>query len=713
MSFVRFKLAALSDRLLSTWLIVLNRVLMPIADWHQSLIGQPSAELLWDTYGVPHINAANSQRLFHAFGWAQMQSHGNLLLRLYGQARGRSAEYWGEDYLESDQWVRTMGIPSRAHDWYKAQSPRFRRYLDAFAEGINTYAQQHPDAIDDGVKQVLPVTAVDVLAHTQRVLHFTFVVNPEKVKAVIENEANLAVEPVSEHVPGSNGWAIAPSHSESGHALLLANPHLFWADLFLWYEAQLTAPEIDAYGAALVGIPVLGIAFNDCLGWTHTVNTHNGWSAYELKLAEGGYCWDGEVRAFETDLQVLKVRQRDGTILEEPLLVQRSIHGPVIRTEQGQAIAIRVVGLDQPSALEQWWEMARAKNLSQFEAALKRLQIPLFTVLYADRRGHIMHLFNGQVPVRPDGDFKDWKRLIPGDTSATLWTKTHPYRDLPKVVNPVSGWLQNANDPPWTTTFPAPLNPEDYPPYMAPNGSMSFRAQRSARMLQERRKFSFEAVVRSKYSTRSELADRLLDDLILLARQQEDELTRQAAEVLAHWDRHTEPESRGAVLFAAWVQALDWTEFFATSWHPNSPLSTPNGMADPEQAIATLTTVAQKIEMDYGALDVPWGEVFRIQYGDNDLPADGAEDPLGIFRNLWFAPTENGQFTTIGGDSFIAVVEFSKPIKAQVLNSYGNSSQPNALHQTEQFTFAAKKQLRPVWRSRPEIEANLVVRQVI
>jgi hypothetical protein len=32
------------------------------------------------------------------------------------------------------------------------------------------------------------------------------------------------------------------------------------------------APEIDAYGAAFVGMPLLAIAFNDNLGWTATVN---------------------------------------------------------------------------------------------------------------------------------------------------------------------------------------------------------------------------------------------------------------------------------------------------------------------------------------------------------------------------------------------------------------------------------------------------------
>ena len=89
-------------------------------------------EILWDTYGVPHIFAKDAEGLFRAFGWAQMQSHGNLILRLYGRARGRAAEYWGAEELESDRWVRTMGIPERARRWYQAQNPAFRANLDAF-----------------------------------------------------------------------------------------------------------------------------------------------------------------------------------------------------------------------------------------------------------------------------------------------------------------------------------------------------------------------------------------------------------------------------------------------------------------------------------------------------------------------------------------------------------------------------------------------------
>lgn len=700
-SSTRFALRVFKGKTFRLLPLILGFIFALVVGLHSSAQVPRSTEILWDTYGIPHIYGKDARSAFQAFGWAQMQSHGNLILRLYGQARGRAAEYWGEEYLESDRWVRTMGVPDRAREWYEAQSPTFRSYLDAFAAGINSYAQEHADLIDDEVSVVLPVNAVDLLAHGMRVLHFTFVVDPESVAGVSDLE----------RTSGSNGWAIAPARSASGNAMLLANPHLPWSDLFLWYEAQLTAPGIDAYGATLVGIPVLAIAFNDHLGWTHTVNTHDGWDAYELTLASGGYRFDGKVRAFETEEQTLKVKQDDGTLRSEELVVRRSIHGPVVTQKDGFAVALRVVGLDQPGVLEQWWDMARATNLTKFEAALKRLQLPMFTVMYADRDGHIMHLFNGQVPVRAKGDFEYWEGIIPGDTSTTLWTKTHPYPDLPRAINPPSGWLQNANDPPWTTTFPPVLNPDNYPPYMAPRGPMSFRAQRSARMLAEDKRISFQEMVDYKHSTRMELADRLLDDLIPVALKQGSEIARRAANVLKAWDRKADADSRGAVLFSFWFEEMDLKSAFSTPWNEDSPRTTPDGLTKPRSAVAALEAAASKVEAAYGALDVRWGDVFRLRYGNVDLPANGGPGSLGIFRVLNFAPEEDGRFKAVDGDSYIAAIEFSNPVRAMVLTSYGNATQPGSPHVSDQLKLFARKQLRPVWRSRNEISAHLSERQ--
>ena len=278
--------------------------------------------------------------------------------------------------------------------------------------------------------------------------------------------------------------------------MLVANPHQPWSDLGLWIEAQLVSPDVNIYGAALVGSPVLGIGFNPYLGWTHTVNTHDGWDLYQLQLSEDGksYLFDGEERPLEARQETIQVLNDDGSLEAIPFTILSSVHGPVLSIkDDGTALALRVVGENSTEAAVEWWEMGKAHNLAEFEDALRPLRIPMFTVIYADRDGNIMHLFNEQVPVRSEGDWAFWNNttridesnpaIIPGDSSKYVWTQYHPYEDLPRVVNPDSGWVQNANEPPWTATLPPPLDPADYPAYMLPPPYIWPRPQSSMRML--------------------------------------------------------------------------------------------------------------------------------------------------------------------------------------------------------------------------------------
>ncbi|MEA5467832.1 penicillin acylase family protein, partial [Spirulina sp. 06S082] len=471
-----------------------------------SVISKSPTEILWDTWGVPHIFARDTEGMFKAFGYAQMQSHGDLILQLYGQARGQAAEYWGEEYLESDRYIRRMGIPDRAQVWYEEQSPEIKQYLEAFTTGINLYVLEHPEAIQDKFKAVLPVTERDILAHLQRVIHFNFLVSDREISTW----------------QGSNAWAIAPSHSESGNALLLANPHLLWQDFYLLYEAHLNAPKMNAYGATLVGMPALVIAFNDNLGWSLTVNPIQGKTFYDLTLADNQYRLDGVMRPFQIEQQTIKIKQDDGSFKEEELNILRSRHGVIIKKEAKSAIALRVAGLEHPHLVEQFLSMAKATNLDEFETSISQLQLPMFNILYADKAGQIAYIFNGLVPIRERGTWQDWSKLVSGDTTNTLWTQYHPYEDLPRLVNPETGWLQNTNDPPWSSTFPEQLDPQDYPPYIAPQNLGEspniFRTQRSLKMLLKEEKMSLEEMIQAKFSSRLELSDRLLDELIVAAK---------------------------------------------------------------------------------------------------------------------------------------------------------------------------------------------------
>ncbi len=667
-------------------------------------------EILWDAWGTPHIYAEDAPGLFYAFGWAQAHNHGNLLLRLYAQARGRGAEGYGEDFLPWDRITRTMGLHERGAVWYAEQTADFRANLDAFAAGINAYAERHPDRLAAAAKTVLPVDATDVLGHMARSFF-----------RALGEESGL--EALGEG--GSNGWAIAPSRTADGHALLLANPHGSWAGEETLFEAHLSAPGVyDAYGATPVGFPVLGFAFNDHLGWAHTANTLDAGDLYRLTLEGDGYRYDGEVLPFATRTETIQVRQDDGTRREESLLVRRSVHGPVVELE-GDTVAVRLAAVDDWSsaagAAEQWWDMARATNLGEFEAVLRRLQIPYWTVLYADRAGHVLSLFNGQVPVRPAGEI-DWSGPVPGDTSATLWSEIHPYDDLPKVADPPGGWVQNSNSSPWYATFPLVLDPADYPPYMAPR-YLSWRERRGIRMLEENPRISLERLVDLKYSTRMELADRVLNDLIAAVRQTGGATAREAADVLTAWDRQALPASTGTLLFVIWVSSIrgseDLDELFSTPWDPAQPLTTPSGLADPDRAVRALTAAADQVQAVFGRLDVPWGEVARVRRGNVDLPANGCEgNPFGVFHvlrfELGYVPLETTKpVAADGGDSYVAAVEFGETARARVLLTYGNASQPGSPHVGDQLVLAANGELRTAWRTREEVEANLEEHEVL
>ena len=660
---------------------------------------QRDVEILWDQYGIPHIYAQNPDDLFYAYGWAQAHAHGDLLLRLYGQARGRGAEYWGENFLNSDKWMWTNGVPARAKQWADEQINPNKSMLESYIVGVNDYVAKHPENISDDFEVVLPITMEDLMGHALRVLHYTFVISPDDLQEDAKSWSDQK---------GSNAWAVSPSRSVSGHAMLVANPHLYWGDLFTWFEVHLNLPDANIYGASLVGSPALGIMFNEHLGWTHTVNTHDGADLYELTLADGGYDYDGVIRPFAVDSIELHIKEGDSS-RTEILVVKRSIHGPVVKEDEKHALALRVAALDASQIFTERWNMALTTNLEEFEASLQDLQTPMFTVMYADKSGNILHLFGGQTPQRPAGDY-DWSGVVPGNTSATLWNDHHPYEDLPRVLNPESGWLQNANDPPWTTTFPEEIDADDYPSYMSPR-KMGFRAQRSARMLNEDDSISYDELVEYKFSTHMELADRLLDDLLDAASTARDKEIKDAVHVLKRWDRTTDNASRGSVLFKTWVDDMNFPDDFALQWHERSPMQRPDGLKNRDMAVHKLFGAAKEVKEKYGRLDVFWGAVFRLQRDSLDLPANGAPgDPYGVFRTSYFYPGKDNKQFIVAGDTYVSVVEFGDSIRANGVLGYGNFSQPGSPHRTDQLQLYSDKKLRPILFYQHDVEKNIVKR---
>ena len=150
---------------------------------------------------------------------------------------------------------------------------------------------------------------------------------------------------------------------------------------------------------------------------------------------------------------------------------------------------------------------------------------------------------------------------------------------------------------------------------------------------------------------------------------------------------------------------------FARPWSADDPLATPDGLADPAGAVAALAAAAREVEAAHGRADVSWGEVHRLRVGGLDLPGNGASGALGVFRvAFWSPPGKDGTETALGGDSFVAAVDFGRPLRAFALIAYGNASRPGSPHRGDQAGLFASEQLRPVWFTPEEVAAHTVRR---
>ncbi|MBD8708479.1 penicillin acylase family protein [Pseudomonas sp. CFBP 13711] len=670
----------------------------------------------WDSWGVPHIEASSENALAYAAGWTQMRSHANAVLTLMARSRGRLAETPGQlqlDYaLAQDRWVHQMGIASTALQWWEQQQPVERESLQSFADGINDYATAHRGEIDDELRAVLPIQAVDVLARLAHVMLYDFAVSAAKVgddTRAWRAGAEPAIASVQNR--GSNAVAIAPRKSGSA-ALLLSNPHLPWSDLVRWFEYESVTPHGNFYGVSLLGLPTQVIGFNQKLGWTHTVNPMHSYYLYELKLKGDGYLLDGEPTAFQTRTETIRLRQPSGEFIDKLITFSDSLFGPVVARNKDRALALWVTGKDAAHTLTQYRDMARAQDHETFNRLLKRQQIAIFSIIYADRDGKIAYYFGGRNPASRNNIHRD-ALILDGSKRANLWTDVLPLEQLPAVIDPESGWVQNANDPPWTATQPARLSSTDYAKGLVTSTFVNLRAQRIIQRLEATPTIDFNALLNLKLDTGSELALRTLDDLIAAGRQASDPDSQVGARILSGWDRAMNADSRGAVLFSQWVKLMPGDDnIFTIPFDPRNPLAGPRGLAVPAKAAGLLGEAVRGLRETGVAPDVAWGELFKLP-GAQRLPANGGPDPLGLIRATYFAqPGPTPGYIANGGDGFSAVVEFGTQPRAMGLLAYGNFTEPSPPGVRDQMQLYADKRLRTLLRA-PVDSSDIVLKELI
>lgn len=512
--------------------------------------------ILRDVWGVPHVFGKNDADAAYGLAYAHAEDDFATIQETLFAVRGTLASVRGPSAAPLDYVVALLGIwDDVERGWESEIDPRTRALLDGYAAGLNRYAALHPGEVWDGL---LPVRGQDVLAGFAVRAPFFFGLD-QTLRALFESggadEAAAEVASFSFAAPtmGSNTFAVAASRSSDGKTRLAVNSHQPWSGPVAWYEAHVHSDEgWDAVGGLFPGSPLILHGHNRDLGWAFTVNRPDLADVYRLEVNpenSNQYRFDGAWRDLEVGEASLRVKLfgfLPWTARRETL---RSVHGPVLRLPHG-TFALRWSGMGEVRQVEQWYRMNRARSFDEWQAAMRMQAIASFNAAYADRSGRIHYLYNAKRPVRaPD---YDWSGIVPGDTSATLWTAYQPFDASPQVTDPPSGFVQNCNSTPFTATI-GPGNP-DAAHFPASDGIETRQTNRSLRALallgaddalsaEEFHAIKFD-VTYADDSSHVAYLRRAID----AASHDPTSLEARAIEVLRRWDHRANGENESAAL---------------------------------------------------------------------------------------------------------------------------------------------------------------------
>ncbi|MFD0348912.1 penicillin acylase family protein [Kitasatospora aburaviensis] len=109
-----------------------------------------------DANGIPQLYADTSEDLFRAQGYVQAQDRfWEMDVRRHITA-GRLSEMFGDGQVETDSFIRTMGWRQVAQKEFDTQlSPETKKYLQAYADGVNAWLGEHPGGASASLEYTL------------------------------------------------------------------------------------------------------------------------------------------------------------------------------------------------------------------------------------------------------------------------------------------------------------------------------------------------------------------------------------------------------------------------------------------------------------------------------------------------------------------------------------------------------------------------------
>ena len=673
--------------------------------------------IIRDHWGIPHIYGKSDADAVFALLYAQCEDDFKRVEMNYIEKLGRTAEVKSELALAADLYIRLIIDSAEAVADYKKSPPWLQKLMYAYASGINYYLYTHPSVKPALLQRFEPwfplmwtdgsigaISTGDVTARDVRALYLD---GGEPMSA-------LPAEP-EERLTGSNGFAIAPSKTLSGNAILYINPHVTF---YFRPEVHAVSEEgLNAYGAVTWGQFFVYQGFNQHCGWMHTSSSVDVSDMYIEKVTkkDGHLFYEYDKSEKPVGERAITLRYKAGDSLRTRIITTYfTHHGPVMAKRNGEWLSVRSYNRSLTSLI-QCWQRTKSTGFASFKKTMELRSNTSNNTVFADDKGNIAYWHGDFMPRRDKA--LNWAKAVDGTTPATEWKGLHTLDEIVHVYNPSSGWIQNCNSTPFTVSGASSPKKNDFPVYMAPDGE-NFRAINAARVLSRENAFTLDKIIAAGYDPTLTAFEILVPALINVFEKNvkpSDSLFVQLNEAvctLKQWDFRSGEYSIATTLAVDWGRELNPAiqRTRRDGGNPDYVEKTKNFAATAsvgELAVPLLNAI-RVLEKRFGTWKMPWGEINRYQRLTDDLVERFDDNqpslPVGFTSSQWgmLAAYSSQPFPGtskrygFGGASFICAVEFGKKVRAKSVLTGGESGDPSSKHFSDQALMYTKGQFKDV-----------------
>ena len=667
-----------------------------------------------DEWGIPHIYGKTDADAVFGLMYAQCEDDFARVEMNYIEKLGRMSEIKGEKELAYDLYIKLLIDENQAKEEYKTSPLWLKKLLNAYADGINYYLQKHPEVKPRLITHFEPwypllwtdgsIGAISTGDVTEQETALFYGL-PAQV-------ASVKYQNPDEKLTGSNGFAVGPSLSKSGHSLLYINPHVTF---YFRPEVHVVSEEgLSVYGAVTWGQFFVYQGFNPFNGWMHTSSEVDVADAYyettRLRDGQMEYLLDGKWIPFQTKIITLGSRK---------IKAYFNHRGPVLAARNGKWISVRSYNRARKSLIQSWLR-TKTKGFADYKRVMDLRANTSNNTVYADNKGNIAYWHGNYVPRREDGAL-DWGIPQDGSSSKIDWKGLHSVDQIVHVYNPATGWIQNCNSTPFTVSGTSSPIRSNFPIYMAPDGE-NFRDRNAVRLFSQTGKLDLQSLIGLGYDRRLMAFETLLPALVNAAGNESDLI--EVVKELKNWDYNASSESIAQTIAIRWglkiMPKIPKPKQFGGETEVVQNMEDYAKSGSKSEMVQALREVLADLTKDFGTWRVTWGELNRFQRISNDdaLQMDDSKSsiPVPFTSSAWGQlPSYTSRsiqgskkWYGVNGNSFIAAVEFGPKIKAYSLLAGGQNGDPTSPHFFDQGQMYAEGKFKDIYFYKSDVLKHAV-----